>query len=133
MLLESFQQYLRANESLKRENSALLRKGKMYDELVRKNRALEAKMTQMQASLDMQGGVATGRGQGSAVAAAEKTVAELKEELKQVKGGHSYGCVVHLLRKLCKLPYCSLMWVNVLCANLFVRCPCLGGVCWLFP
>lgn len=48
VLLEGFQQLIRAFGSLKQENWSLQRKGRMYDELARKFRALESKMTQMQ-------------------------------------------------------------------------------------
>lgn len=48
VILEAFQQFIRAYDNLKRENLSLQRKGRMYDELSRKFRALESKMSQMQ-------------------------------------------------------------------------------------
>lgn len=48
VVLEAFQQFIRAFGSLKQENLSLQRKGRMYNELARKFRALESKMMQMQ-------------------------------------------------------------------------------------
>ena len=57
VILEAFQQFLRGLEALKQENQSLWRKGKVYDDLVKKYRALEAKMMEMQAK---QNGLTTG-------------------------------------------------------------------------
>lgn len=82
VLLEAFQQFLRAFDSLKRENVSLQRRAKMYDELVRKNRILETKLNQMQAG---QYGIAPVQGGTSpSETAMREKIADLEEQLKQV-------------------------------------------------
>lgn len=95
MLLEAFQQFLRAFENMKKENASLQRRGRLYDEMSRKYKALEAKMSQMQAataagSVGSQG-VWQGRGQEDH--RKDDLIADLKEQLKQVKCSHKFGAI----------------------------------------
>ena len=86
VILEAFQQYFHAFEQMRKENQSLQRKAKMFDEVLKKNKLLEAKLKQMQSSgqfspicVNLSDDVTS---QGRVM---QEKIADLEEQMRQVE------------------------------------------------
>ncbi len=82
VILEAFQQFLHGYEGVKKENQSLQRKGRMHDELLKKCRILEEKLTRARSEQLGHNGLSHTHAAASQIA--KEKIADLEEQLRQV-------------------------------------------------